>query len=432
MIKKVIGTFGTRIVCTLLTLGVVVINSNSFGSDGVGIIGLFVLNVTILQIVGCFVGGPSLIYMLPRYDNFRLLFLSYFFSFLTTVLGTFLLYTFHLVSSEYVLCLFFSSFFVAFFYINSFFLLSQENFKLYNFFAIFQILIHLGILALFVFLLKIVNVYAYMTAYCISHLLSFSISFYFVAKKVRYNGFDGIFQLLKKMFQYGFLIQIANLAQLLNYRFSYYMIKFAAGLKPLGLFDIGTKLSEAVWILPKSAAMVQLARISNCKDDKVYAKKITLSFLKLVFIFALAAVFLLYCIPAQWLGWIFGSEFIESKKIIYALGCGIIVFSCNAILAHYFSGFGNYKINTIGSLIGLAITVGLSLSLIPWFHALSGLDIIFIIGLITSLSYTGSSAYSLICFVKDTNLKISELKINRQDFLIIKTELKKLLKIKTL
>ena len=267
-----------------------------------------------------------------------------------------------------------------------------------------------------------------MIAYCISHFLSFCISFCFVAKKVHYEGYSGIFQVFKKMFKYGFLIQIANLAQLLNYRLSYYVIKVIAGIKPLGLFDIGTKLSETIWILPRSLSAIQYAKIANCEENKQYAKKITLSFLKLTFIFALFAVIVLFCIPSQCLGWVFGSEFIESKKIIYALGGGIILLSCNIISGNYFSGFGNYKINTIGSLIGLVVTASLCLSLIPWFRTLSSLDIIFIIGLITSFSYLSSFVYLFTRFIKDTNLKPHELLINQQDILIIKTELKKLAK----
>jgi len=72
MFEKIIGTFGTRVICTLLTLGIVVINTNSFGSEGLGIIAIFVLNITILQILTSFIGGGSLIYMLPRYNNFQL------------------------------------------------------------------------------------------------------------------------------------------------------------------------------------------------------------------------------------------------------------------------------------------------------------------------------------------------------------------------
>jgi Na+-driven multidrug efflux pump len=136
---------------------------------------------------------------------------------------------------------------------------------------------------------------------------------------------------------------------------------------------------------------------------------------------------ILFCIPTQWIGWVFGNEFIESKKIIYALGCGIVVLSCNIILSHYFSGFGKYKINAIASLTGLIVTAGLSIAFIFGTNKelFSGMDIIFIMGLITSFSYLSSFVCTLIYFVKDTGLKPKELKITRQDISIVKTEIKK-------
>ncbi|MDR2805932.1 MAG: hypothetical protein LBB85_09920 [Dysgonamonadaceae bacterium] len=425
MFKNIAGTFGTRIICTVFTLIIVIINAHSFGPEGVGIIGLFVLNITILQILTSFVGGPSLIYLLPRCDPFQLLFLSYIFGIVTNGLGTFLLYLFGFVSAEHVWHLYLCAFFLALFSVNSLYLLAQENIRLYNIFILGQVTVHLSILLILLYVCQITNVSAYLYSYGASYLLSFAGSVYAVAKNIRYSGFGKLFKLFGQMFKYGFLIQIANLSQLLNYRMSYYVIQFIAGIKPLGIFDLGTKLSEAIWIFPRSISTVQYARISNCGDDKVYAKKITLSFLKLTFVFAGTAILILFCIPEQGLGLIFGSEFTASKKIIYALGGGIIVLSCNMILSHYFSGFGNYKVNTIASAIGLAVTGGLSLPLIVFFDKLSCSDRIFAVGLITSFSYCSSFVYTLICFVRDADLKLSELPITQQDISFVRNEWKK-------
>lgn len=420
MLKKVLGTFVTRIICSLLTFVIVVLNSNLFGADGVGTIGLFILNVTILQIISSFVGGPSLVYMLPRHNNFQLIVLSYLFSILTNSLGTFILYVMNFISTEFVWQLFATALFFTFYYINSLVLLSKENIKTYNFLALLQICLHLGILLLFIFVLNRKNVLSYIYAYGISYFISFIISSFLVPRKIRIGNFCNLFSLFKKMFKYGVVIQSANLAQLLNYRLSYYIIEFLVGRKPLGLFDLGTKLSEAIWIFPKSISTVQYARISNCEDNKLYAKKITLAFLKITVIFALIATIILLCIPVQWLGWIFGNEFIGSKPVLYALGFGIVMLSGNIILANYFSGLGKYRINMIGSIIGLIITGTLSVLLIFMHEQFSTMDIIFLVGIISSLSYSASLIYSFICFKKDINLKIKEIAINRQDISMIK------------
>ena len=58
--------------------------------------------------------------------------------------------------------------------------------------------------------------------------------------------------LLAEMLKLGFWTQIANLTQLLTYRLNYYLIEGFVGRKSLGLYELGTRISEAVWIFPKS------------------------------------------------------------------------------------------------------------------------------------------------------------------------------------
>jgi len=199
-----------------------------------------------------------------------------------------------------------------------------------------------------------------------------------------------------------------------------------AGRKPLGLYNWGTKLSETIWLFPQSIASVQYARIVNCEDNKEYAKKISLVFLKLAFFFAIIGALFLLFFPDAWIGYIFGNEFIEAKRVFYALGLGIVIFSGNIILSTYFAGFGKYKVNMTASLIGLAVLGTICLACIPWFKQAHYSTIIFSVGLITGLSYLSSFTYTFICFAKDSNLKFKELKIGKQDIFILKREINKM------
>ncbi|MBP7101706.1 MAG: hypothetical protein KBA86_00510 [Bacteroidales bacterium] len=427
MFRKVIGTLGSRIFCTLIAFGIVIINSHEFGSEGLGTIGLFILGITILQNLTSFVGGPSLVYMLPRNDNFQLIFLSYVFNLLINIAGSILLVVFHLIEKEFLWQLLGASIFFSFYYLHSLVILSQEKIKIYNILALCQIILQLSLMLIFLYFFKIKNVSAYIYAYLFSYALVWLSSISLVWKNLRFSGFKNLVSLFKQMIIYGFVIQIANLAQLLNYRLSYYIIEFCSGRQPLGLFDLGTKLSEAIWILPKSMATVQYSKISNCEKDKVYAQKLTLAFLKVAFVFALLSTSILLCIPSQWIGWIFGLEFVESKLVIIALGFGIIILSCNIILSHYFSGFGKYKINTIASVIGLIITAGLGLSFIQTFTEMPYMKVIVSIAAITSFSYTVSFVFTFFCFLKDTQLKIKDFKIKKNDFQLLLNEIKKTL-----
>ncbi len=428
MIKKVIGTFGTRIFCTLITFGLVVINTNEFGSKGLGTIGLFILGLTIIQNLTSFVGGPSLIYMLPRHNKFQLIFLSYNFTILINIIGTFILFIFNLIPREFIWHLLLASTFFSFYSIHSLFILSAEKIKTYNILAILQITSQLLLMLILLYLFNIKTVASYIYAYLISYILMTIISIPYVWKNIKIESLKNSFSLLKQMLNYGFVIQIANFAQLLNYRLSYYIIEFCSGGKALGLFDLGTKLSEAVWILPKSMATIQYARISNCKENKLYAKKLTLAFLKLAFVFSLIATVLLILFPASWIALIFGPEFFEAKIILYILALGIILFSCNTIIAHYFSSFGLYKINTYASIIGLIVTVGIGLSFIPIFKNIPYRNVLMYIAGITTFSYTTSFIYTFIKFIKDAKIKSTDFKVTANDFSILTNEIKKIIK----
>ena len=426
MLKKVIGTFSTRVLCSFINFGIVIVTANVFGSVGMGTIALFLVGVALLQTLTAFAGAPSLVYLLPRYDNFQLLFLSYIFGIITNIAMCFVLYLFNLIPREFWEMVLLSSVFCSFYTINTQFFLSKEKINLYNRFVLLQMLLLVGFLLLFVFVFNQRNVSGYIYAYMLSYCVSGIFSCFFLFKKVTFQGFQGIFSLLKKMFKYGFVIQIANLSQLFNARLGIYVIEFMAGRKPLGLYNFGTKLSETIWLFPQSIASVQYARIVNCEENKEYAKKISLVFLKLALIISLIGAIGLLLFPDQWIGAIFKEEFIEAKRVFYALGAGIVIFSGNIILANYFCGFGKYKVNMTASLIGLAVLGICCLICVPYLKQTDYQNVIFAVGLMTSLSYLSSFIYTFIRFSKDTKLKFSELKIGKQDIFILKNEIKKI------
>jgi len=426
MLKNIIGTFSTRVVCLFINLGIVIVTAKVFGTEGVGTIGLFLVGIALLQTLTAFAGAPSLLYLLPRFDNFQLLFLSYFFGIITNIAMCAVLYALNLIPREFTEMILLSSIFCSFFTINVQYFLSKERIALYNNFAALQWLLLAGFLLLFVFVFNRRDVAGYVDAYFLSYCVSGIFSFWFLFKKVRFCGFKGIFSLLKKMFKYGLVIQIANLAQLFNGRLSLYIIEFMAGRKSVGLYNFGTKFSEMIWLIPQSLTAVQYGRIVNCEDNREYAKKISLVFLKLAFIVSFCGAVFLAFFPNQWLGYIFRAEFIEAKRVFYALGLGIVIFSGNIILSTYFAGFGKYKTNMTASLIGLAVLGICCLASFSWLKQADYLTVIFAVGLMTSLSYLSSFCYTFIRFAKETNLKLSELKIGKQDMQILKKEIQKI------
>lgn len=408
-------------------LVVVIINTNVFKAEGTGTIALVILGLTLLQVLTNFVGGGTLVYLIPKKNNFQLLFLSYLWSFITNMGGLVLLRVFHLIPAQYTLHLLFITLLYSVFFIHMALMQGKEDIKSYNLYQLSQTLLLLIFLGLFLGISHLLHrppiVDLYLYAYFGSFLIPTTISCFYVSKHIGKPQFSGIFTLLKEMFQLGFWTQLANFTQLLTYRLNYYLIEVFAGRKPLGLFEVGTKISEAVWIFPKSICLVQYARIANTDDDD-YARRLTLGLLKIVFMFALVAVLILLLIPGKFIASVFGPEFAQSKAVICSLAPGIVFLSCLSIVAHHFSGYGKYWINALASLIGLIVTAAAGFVFIPAAAKISTLATLQTAGRISSGAYFASLLFSMIFFFKYTHVSWRHFLFTKDDWQLVKNIIK--------
>lgn len=428
MIDKILGTFFTRIAATLMMLIVVIINTNAFGAAGTGTIALVILGLTLLQVLSNFVGGSTLVFLVPQKNNFQLLFLSYAWSLISNIVGLALLRLFHLIPPEYTLLLLILTLIYSIYYIHVSLMQGKEDIRIFNFYQLSQSALLLLILGLFLLHAHLTHVKPTINLYLYAYLISYAIptffSCFYTFKHIGRPTFAGMGTLLKEMFKLGFWTQLANLTQLLTYRLNYYLIEAFAGRKPLGIFELGTRISEAVWIFPKSICLVQYARLSN-NHENTYAKQLTLSLLKIVFIFALLAVIVLLMIPGKFIAFIFGPEFVNSKPVICSLAPGIVFLSCMTILAHHFSGYGKYWINAISSLIGLIITATAGFALLPNAAKVSTELAIQTAGWITSCAYFASLVFTFVMFFKHTEVCWHDFLITKNDWRLFKKVIQK-------
>ena len=417
MVDKVLGTFFTRLLSTILMIVVVIVNTNVFGAGGTGTIALVVLGLTILQVCANFVGGGTLVYLVPRKNILQLWLLSFLWACVANVAGLCVLRALDLFPSEYTWWLLAMTFVFTVYNINVSVIQGKENIRLFNLLQVTQALLLVAVLVIMLLVMKTRSIELYLFSYIFSYLVVAIVSSVYVVKQFDVPSLKGMFPLLSEMLKLGFWTQIANLTQLLTYRLNYYLIDHFVGRKPLGVFELGTRISEAVWIFPKSICLVQYARIAN-QPDLEYTKKLTLGFLKIVMVFALVAVAVLALIPAQLLAMIFGPDFAVSKSVIFSLLPGIVFLSCNTILAHYFSGYGKYWVNAVGSAIGLAVTAAVGIPLIPKAMACGTVFALQTAGWITSGAYFATLVWSASVFVKRTHTTLHDFLITRTDWQI--------------
>lgn len=202
------------------------------------------------------------------------------------------------------------------------------------------------------------------------------------------------------MIDYGATMQSGNIFQFLNYRLSYFFVKFFLGLGPMGLFSTANQLSESIWILGKSISTVQYSRISN-EDDHYYAAKLTMTFVKICVILTFAGIVVLNGLIFLLFPYIFRPEFAPVKYVMLILSPGILTFSVNVILSPYFSGSGRAKYNTITAAAGLFFTFVTGITLIPWL-GLAGA------ALSATISYTCATLYQFIIFIRVSGIRAKD------------------------
>ncbi len=406
MFKNILNTFFTKIFTALLSLIIVVINSKQLGADGVGTISLIILSISVFLLIHEFFSG-AFVFFVPKSNNFQLMIIAYAGIVISLIPFAALYLLIPLAPPEYFYLVSGLSFMLSLSNVNQLILLGNEDIKDRNVILFIQTLTLFFALIYFFYVVKKVNVYSYIYSLYIGYGLSLISGWIKIKKYIRFSNLQNIVFLFKNVFRLGTYNALSNLIQKANYRLSYYLIEYFLGISALGRFSVAVQVSESTWLAGQSVASVQYARISNL-DNKEKAASLSLQLLKLIALVTIVLIIFWAVLPENFYLMIFGNDFTGINLIISVLAPGIIAVACNMIFSHYFSGTGQYSINTIASTVGLAFIVFFGFLLIPR-YGLAGA------GLAMSGSYIASFIYSLTKFLKQTKISFKELFITQKD-----------------
>ncbi len=426
MIRNIIGTISSKIAIALMTLILVVVNANYFGAEGVGTIGLVILCISILQLLSSFAGGGALIYLSVHYPIKKMGLVYLIWTTFISIFGVIVMNYFNIIPQNFDIHVAILSFLLSIYSFSTSILIGREKIKLFNIISLFQIVILLsGVLVLYnIFSLNDLHIYFYSlyAAYGISAIISTFISFKFFE-----NGKTEHFKKVTiEMFKYGSYVFAASFMQLMNYRLSYFFIDQFGSRATLGIYDSGIKLSEGIWLIPKSLALVEYSKVSN-SNDKVFNIKLAISFVKVAFLITIVAVGFLCLIPENWFTLVLGKDFTGIKYGIISISLGIVTFSISIILSHYFSGIGKIYHNTISSGIGLILTVSLNLLFIQDAFQQGMYTGLITAGVITSVSYIFGTLYQFIIFVRLNSISILKFIPNKADIDLVKNTINQII-----
>ena len=431
MLRKIIGTTGTRVLNALFALINLYLLTNFIGKEGMGIIGIIILDISVIQIIFDFVAGSSIIYFASRANRWQL--------FIPALIWI-LIISFIIVLAHKIIFLASPSFAIllipegyladivvltalnGLMVINYNLLLGRGKVLAYNILFTVQICSSLTVFLIQLLVFNNHSIDAFLSGLYFGYGISFVSGLFVVMHKSGKIKLKGWFNVTKKVLNYGAITISGNLLTIGNNRLSYYIIRYFLGLPILGIYTAGVQLSEGLKVIGQSLAVVQFSTIANTRDNE-YARILTIRFMKIAVIITTLALLALILLPQSIYSLILTKDFSDVKTLIIALAPGVIALATSNIFSHYFSGLGNPKVNVYAKITGLIITLALVFILIP-LYGIAGAAIT------ASMSYIATAAHQYIVFVKHTKTELKEWLPSLDDYKALKQIIrnKKLLK----
>ncbi len=408
MFKKIIYTLVSKGGTAIINFAILLITSKVLGAEIRGEISVFILNISIIQIVNEIYTGYALVHFIPQFSFKKLYRFGLVWVFICTLLLSSIFYVFKIGMNENWLHLLFLSFIIILHSFHLVFVLGKEKIKLYNWLSFSQPVLLVLSLLVAIFILNQKSVDSYIVCLYISFIPPAIASSLFIFKAFKEPVQKQLF-VAKTIFTNGFYNQIAALTHMLSNRYNFYLL---AANSVVGVYSGATSLIESVWLISGSVAPIILTHVANSKQNDEN-KHIAFVLAKLCFLLSCLCVAVLYFIPNDFFVFILGEDFIQTKQIMLLLSPGIVCVSFASIVVHYFSGIGNQKIIAYANIGGFSITIGLGYFFVKYYNVLGACYV-------TSISYFVTSFILLISFMKTSKFGVKDLFELRKNIYLIK------------
>jgi O-antigen/teichoic acid export membrane protein len=188
-------------------------------------------------------------------------------------------------------------------------------------------------------------------------------------------------EVLGDQIRYGAKGQIANLAQLFNYRLDQFLVAAFVSRAGVGHYTVAVGLSESVWWLSSSVTLVLMPRLTEMSSERA-AETAPLACRDTLLASVLAAIVLIIISPLA-IDILFGDEFSPARTPLLLLMPGIVAASATRVLGSYLFSQGRIIYNTYATFIALGLTIALDFLFIPWLEVEGA-------AIASSIAYTAS------------------------------------------
>jgi O-antigen/teichoic acid export membrane protein len=426
MFKKILGTGAAKAVNVLTQLATLIMGTRFLGAAEWGKAFIAQTDITFLLIGIELIAGSGLVYFTPRKKLATLMKISYgwiviimlAYLLLFSILHLFPGFYHTIVPEGYAWLVLLMTFIYSLHEFNLNHYLGKEKVATYNWLFLIQILTQVSMMAVLIFGMNIRTAKALLYSQLSGYSLATLIGWVLLFPTLRKEGKEPLKSSFKELFHYGAFMQLSTLVSTLNKRLSLYLLKNNCSEQQIGVYALGTQVTEGVNIIGQSIGLVEFSALSNT-EQKQRASVLTMRFMKLSVLLTFTALLIICLLPTAFYEWLFSGEFAGIRPVILLMSPGIVFFSAHTVLFNYFSGTGKPKYNLYASLIGLGVTLISAFILIPALGILGA-------AITTTLTYTALFVYQWIVFRKHTNCRLYQLIPNREDWEWVKTTMKRI------
>lgn len=422
MLKKILGTIGTRYLIAFLNLMLIFINAKALGVEGVGMVGIILASVNIAVVFNGVLSGNTIVYFMNRYSMHTILLPAYVWPPVGSAIACGVMQLFGLYPARYSGDIYLLSLLSSLITTNARFLLGKDNIKGFNLTYMMQGGLLFFVLLYYYYVAGKQEVASYVDGLYITYGVALAGSMlllvpHYRTREDRPAGKSRL-AILKEMIVYGLWGSADNVAEVLTTRLNYFLIQRFAGLGSVGLLDAGTKISESVWHISRSVSFIEYSSVAQTQDPEKQ-KTTTLQLFKLTFSALAFTTLCILCIP-EWIytDYLFSPEFTGMRKVIAGLSAGIVALGCNSILSHYFIGSGKIRYSAYCSVIGLTALLIAGYLLIPLYGVVGS-------AISSSIAFCAMLAFSLSVFCRINRTRLHEFVPGKADFNELAARLRK-------
>lgn len=410
MINKIFSTFSIKLASAIFNLLIAVVVSRYLGTSGKGEQSLVLTTISFILIFENIAGGAVLVYLASRFKMWVLISLSYLWSFVVGIVFYFILLQLDIIKSDYIVAVCLLSVINSFAANNANILLGKEKINNYNWINFIQPVFTLMSLLVFVGFIGGTSVVSYINSLYIAYFSALVLSLIMLLRltdKKDTNINCNWKAAIKAMFAMGFYNQLSHITSLLNMRLSYYLLEKYQDSGTLGIYSNAVSLSEAIWMVSGSMAMVQYSKIAN-SEDKNYSRQLTVNMTKISLLLTIIILIPMLLLPSSFYSFVFGKDFTNINYIMICLAPGVVFYNFAQLIGHYFSGNGEYFKNTIASVGGLFVTLILSFAAIPLWGYYGA-------ALVSGFSYIVVSTVVILFFYNETKIGFMKMLPDKKD-----------------